>query len=285
MRSHRSHSQLNSFTKCGHQYYLTRVLRKPETPCVWLPAGKAVHTGTEKFDLETWDWQPAEMIEMLADIDIWADAFTAAFEAELDLQRAAYPDEKKWRAAGRVTKERPNKEDVAFWHSFGRHLMKMYVEWRVSTADIWEIALVNGAPGIEVEVTYPLGGVPMKGYVDRLLRSKLDGRLVVVDLKSGSRTPDSPGQLATYAIQLEEQVGEPVLWGAWYNARTGKLNEPQPLTWSEGMLGNVYSMLDRAIEQGIFLPNVDSHCKGCGVAQFCNYFGGNENADSGNRAA
>lgn len=273
MRAHRSHSQLNAYQRCGHAYYLQRVARKPELPSVWLPAGKAFHTATEEFDRAVVFNDPLE-------VENWEDVFTDAFEAELEIQRKLFPDEKKWRAAGRVTKEKPNKEDVLWWHTFGRELMVKYIDWRITSADVWEIATVNGELGVEVEVTSPLGGVPMKGWVDRLLRSKLDGRLVVVDLKSGSRTPTSPMQLATYSIQLEELLSEPVLWGAWYNARAGALDEPINLSrWTAQLLGTVYSDLDRGIEQKIFLPNIDTHCKGCGVRDFCVFQGGREDLD------
>lgn len=275
MRAHRSHSQLNAYLHCAHQFYLQRVLRKPEGPTVWLPAGKAFHTATEEFDLDVFSSNDGSPVG--ASAAYYQDVFTKKFEEELDAVRADFPDESTWRRAGRATKEKPEKETVAVWHELGRELMGMYVDWRVSTADIWEIATVNAAPGIEVEVTHPLGGVPMKGYVDRVLRSKEDGRLVVADLKTGTRTPASPMQLATYSIQLEKLMGEPVLWGAWYEARKGTLSVPIDLSnWTEQRLGKVYNDLDRGIEAGVFLPHIDTHCVSCGVRQFCIYQGGNE---------
>lgn len=277
MRAHRSHSQLNNYLHCGHQYYLTRVRRYKEQPSVWLAGGKAFHTATEEFDLDVAssdDQTPAG-----ANITFYEDKFTDAFEAELDLIRKDFPDESTWRAAGRVTKDKPNKENVLWWHTAGRTMIRDYIAWWVANAEVWEVAtLPDGRPAIEIEVTQPLGGVPLKGYLDRLLRSKLDSRLVVADLKSGSRTPASPMQLATYSVQLEPLLGgEQVLWGAWYDARKGSLGEPVNLSkWTEGLLGKVYGDLDRAIGSGVFLPNIDDHCKGCGVAKFCVYNGGRE---------
>jgi CRISPR/Cas system-associated exonuclease Cas4 (RecB family) len=40
---HRSFSQLSTFLKCAHQYYLSKVAGVPEKPAVYLVAGKAVH--------------------------------------------------------------------------------------------------------------------------------------------------------------------------------------------------------------------------------------------------
>lgn len=281
LRPHRSHSQLKAYQWCGHQYYLTRILHKPEDPSVWSPAGTAFHQATEFIDNNTFGWRRAdwEACEIEVFLSECQDKFTDIFEALLDELRVKFPDESTWRAAGKATKAKPEKENVAFWREYGRELVGKYLLWRVSTADTWEIASVNGAPGIEVEVTSPLGGVPMKGYVDRVLRSLVDGRLLVMDLKSGSRVPSSPMQLATYSIQLEEKMGEPVLWGGFYMARSGVMTEPINLApFTAQLLGKVYSDLDRSIEAGIFMPVVDDHCKGCAVRRFCVYQGGVEDA-------
>lgn len=277
MRAHRSHSQLNTFLHCGHQYYLQKVLRLPESPSVWLPAGKAFHSTTEDFDRDVLSSDDGTAVGV--NPDFYADLFTTHFEAELDELRKIEPDESKWRRAGKISQLKPNKEDIAWWHTAGREMVRDYITWRVTAADTWEIATVNGAPGIEVEVLSPVGDVPMKGWVDRVLRSKLDDRLVVVDLKSGSRTPTSPMQLALYSIQLERLMGEPVLWGGFYEARKGRLGDLIDLSvWTESLLGTVYGRLDQAITTGLFLPNIDTHCVSCGVRQFCIYQGGNENA-------
>lgn len=277
MRAHRSHSQLNSYLKCGWSYYLQKVARKPESPCVWLAAGKAFHSATERYDRQ-YVTTDDDMTDL--ELDVWRDVFTDEFERELDDIRAIYPDESTWRRAGRPTKDKPNKEDITWWHTAGREMLVDYIKWREDYADVWELASINGEPAIEVEVIEPLGGIPMKGWIDRVFRSKIDGRLVVVDLKSGSRTPASPMQLATYSVQLEPMLGgEQVLWGAWYDARKGSLGEPINLArWSEPLLGKVYTDLDRGITAGIFLPNIDSHCNNCGVAKFCIFNGGREDA-------
>lgn len=244
---------------------------------MYLAAGKAFHTATEKFDLSCEN--DPETIAIAVGYPLhWEDAFTDAFDAELEAGQVTQPDLAKWKAGGRRTKEKPNKEDVPFWHAYGRELMDLYIQWRADTCEKWEIATVPGKGlAIEIEVTSPVGGVPMKGYIDRVLRDRESGQLVVVDIKTGSRMPSSPMQLALYSVQVEELIAEPALWGAWYDARKGTLGEPIDLSvWTEGLLGHVYSNLDRAITAGIFLPNIDSHCTGCGVAKFCVYQGGRE---------
>lgn len=45
--AHRSFSQWQTFLKCSHQYYLSKVAKVPEQPAVYLAAGSAVHEAIE----------------------------------------------------------------------------------------------------------------------------------------------------------------------------------------------------------------------------------------------
>lgn len=49
---HRSFSQLSTFLKCAHQWYLGKVAGVPETPAVYLVAGNAVHAMIEQVNHE-----------------------------------------------------------------------------------------------------------------------------------------------------------------------------------------------------------------------------------------
>lgn len=44
---HRSFSQLSTFQKCAHQWFLSKVAQVPEKPAVYLAAGNAVHSMLE----------------------------------------------------------------------------------------------------------------------------------------------------------------------------------------------------------------------------------------------
>jgi len=48
--AHRSYSQMSTFYKCAHQYYLSKIAQVPEVPAVYLVAGTAVHTAIEKIN-------------------------------------------------------------------------------------------------------------------------------------------------------------------------------------------------------------------------------------------
>lgn len=48
--AHRSYSQLSTFLRCQHQYYLSKIAQVPEQPAVYLAAGNAVHSMIEAIN-------------------------------------------------------------------------------------------------------------------------------------------------------------------------------------------------------------------------------------------
>lgn len=276
-RHRRSHSQFNDYLHCSWAFRLKRINRLQEKPSVWLSGGKAFHSVSEDFDRATWQEND---LSQWSDHEQWEAGFDQHFEALLQEEREKNPgiDETQWRTAGRKTKDKPDGEDIDWWRTAGRQFITKYVDWRVATNDTLRIAhLPDGGPAIEVEMHTPLGGVPMSSYADRVFQDQDTGELLLTDMKSGSRTPDTPMQLATYAIQIERIFRRPIVWGAFYDARKGLLSEPIDLTrFDQDNLGYVYRTLDRAAEEGIFLPNIGSHCKSCGLRDFCIWQGGTE---------
>jgi putative RecB family exonuclease len=276
-RVSRSHSQLSTYLHCGWEYRLKKIAKVTERPSVWLPGGSAFHTTTEAIDHATWEIRTADELTLALYWPTWEEEFDRNFEEEIEKLREQEPDETRWRTAGRTTKDKPNGEDVAWWRAEGRAMVGRYLDWKISTVDTLRIAAVKGAPGIEVEVTVPVGGVPMRGFIDRVLEDPKTGVLMVMDLKTGSRTPDSPLQLALYSVQLEEMLGRSVTYGAFWMARKGVLTDPIDLSvWTNKNLGIIYRSLDSSIEQGLFLPNITSMCGKCGVREHCLFQGGKD---------
>ena len=278
-RRTRSYSQLADYLHCGWAYRLKKVKRVEETPSVWLPGGTAFHAATEEFDIETFELD-LSALEIDGYISKARDSFVNHFERAVEEMTEKHPDTTKWRTAGRATKEKPNGEDLDWWHEAGQEMVTNYIRWRINTNDTWAIATVEGRPAVEVEIKAPLGQTPLRHYVDRLLRDRNTNALCVMDLKSGSRMPSTPLQLATYSVLLEQMLGEPVLWGAFYDARRGYLTEPMDLSrFTPANLGVLYDTLDEAATRGLYLPKLDTHCVKCGVREFCVWQGGVEPPD------
>lgn len=267
----RSHSQLNDYLHCSWSFRLKRILRIEESPSCWLPGGIAFHAATEGFDVALWEDEATVRAEGDGP---WREEFVRSFERQIEVLTEKQPDVSKWRTAGRKTADKPNGEDLDWWHTAGQDMVTGYVNWRLTTSDTWVVATVKGAPGVEVEVRSEFGGVPVVGYVDRLFR--VDGQLVLADLKTGSRIPQ-PTQLAQYSLQLEKVAGEPITWGVYYDARKQRPTDLIDLSrFTDGKFGVIYDALDRAAEAGIFLPRMDSHCNNCGVRSACVFQGGVE---------
>jgi len=254
-----SYSQITSWMKCGEAYRLEKVVRVPSKPAWYFAGGSAVHTATEWFDTMT------AREQAVAD---GAELFREAFQQEIEKIRAQYPDIPmlEWRASGRATKEYPGKQDGNWWDNNGPAMVQGWIDFRRSTA--WQLLEV------EVEVDGQLGGVPVKAYIDRVFATP-EGELAVVDLKTGAREPESSYQLGWYADQYEQIFGQRPSIGAYWMARKNQMTEPESLhLWTRPRLDYWVNKFDIARKNNIYLPNVGSHCRSCGVADYCPATGG-----------
>lgn len=275
--AHRSYSQLNSWLRCGHAYRLERIEKVPEYPAWWFIGGQAVHSATEAVDHYHLDHReyPSD-----AELDeIWR----VAWEAELSNRRAKTDvPESEWRAGGRKTKAKPNKEDGVWWLGEGRVMLQRWVEWRQKYPN-WQVTTSPGAdrrPGIELEFNVWFGQVPVRAFVDRLFDvSSPEGlsQAVVVDIKTGSRPPDTAQQLGLYASIIEVATGgrgRPAL-GCYWDARKGDITVPEGLgRYSVDLFTGMLDNFNKAVMADIFIPNVGQACRTCGVSRYCRAVGG-----------
>lgn len=136
--------------------------------------------------------------------------------------------------------------------------------------------------GVELTLEARLGGVRLRGILDRLDRTP-DGDLVVVDYKTG-RAPGEQfmqGKLIgvqTYALLCQEVLGQrPV------QVKLLHLKEPTVITaepTDQGLRGQrtkalaLWSAIERACEHEDFGPKTGPLCKFCRFQEFCPAFGG-----------
>ena len=111
-----------------------------------------------------------------------------------------------WRAGGRATKANPNREDETWWKYEGRQMLDRWVAWRTGTHG-WKLwSDVSGIPAVEIGLNPVLGGVTVQMHIDRVFITP-ENELVILDLKTGQRTPSSDLQLAFYAAGMEKTFG------------------------------------------------------------------------------
>lgn len=190
-------------------------------------------------------------------------------------------DTDEWFKAGRGE----GTEGEEWWLGNGPRLAQNFIDWYEARDDVNVWITPDGTPAIELPVWLNFGTVPVRGYIDLVLAFGLQNpALVVVDLKSGTRKPDNPRQLAIYANAIEQTYGIRPRYGSFFMCRGGRsgteffqapieMNRP---SFDFGYLSNEFRMFDLAVSQGIFPANPGEHCRRCSVAYACAEVGGEE---------
>jgi len=250
-----SYSSMDSFQGCGERYRLEKVMGVPQTLAWYLVGGSAVHKATELLDLG----------EAESALEAW-DKTWPAMRADA-IEQAGGAD--KIRSGGRASKAHPNKENDAWWGVNGLDMVRNYLMWRERRIHSgWTLLHVEAA--FEVEV----GGVPVRGYVDRAFADP-DGAAHCVDIKTGNYTPASTLQLGVYRLGLIESIGLTCNLGSYYMARKAEATEPRSLLhYTPELLGTWLARTRTAIEEELFVPRVTSLCGTCTVAPYCVAVGG-----------
>lgn len=212
---------------------------------------------------------------MTTTADLVDPALKALFRTEFYAERANYANtpSASIRGAGKATKANPRGEDELWWLAKGPEMLQNWQTFRERTHwDIWRTP--DGTPAIELEVTGEFDGVLVKMFIDRVFRTE-SGALVILDLKSGSRTPVSDLQLGFYAGGVRQKFGVDVHGGVYWMAREGTCTPVVSLDmWTPRLLGHYARQLQTARREGIYLPNVTAMCRACGVRRYCAAVGG-----------
>lgn len=239
-------------------------MKAPQSPAWWFIAGDAIHKATEDSD---------RGVEGSA-----RDLFTRHFDAAIEAALSDGATRADIAAGGRKTKEYPNKEDEFFWRANGPVFVTNWLIWRDTMFSRgWQFyQLPNGESAIEVPVEVEFDDVLVKGYIDRVMVTD-DGEAVVIDLKSGSRTPASTLQLGIYALGMSRNFGISPTLGAYWMARQGNIAELSSLLhYTHDRVGAWFSAAKRGIEAEVFIPHVGPFCGTCSVAKFCTAVGGDD---------
>lgn len=195
-------------------------------------------------------------------------------------QDTGFPESQWFRAGAKGSQDRE------WWYANGPRMCEDFLDWYDSQDDVSVWITPDGRPAIELELNVKFGDVPVHMFVDLVLQ--MGSALVVVDLKSGAKVPDSPSQLAIYASGIELEFGKKhrPRYGSFYMLRGVGRDEPKDFFLSPVELGGYqqsvewwtrqFAMLDRAVESGVFIANPGEHCKRCGVAGACPAVGGKD---------
>lgn len=201
--------------------------------------------------------------------------FTSAFETQIaEMQAESDVPIERWSKAGKGTKAYPNGEDLAWWREQGPDMIDRWIAWRESSPwSIW--VLPDGNPCIEAEIRTPINDdVDIKMFIDRVFVNSA-GELIVLDLKTGKRTPESDLQLGVYAHGIQAQYGVRPKWGCYWMARKGEITDLVSLDrYTPGMINAWMNRYLTAVDAGLFIPNLSNMCRACGLRDYCAAYGG-----------
>lgn len=263
-RDYLSYSSLSSYLDCSERFRLERVLNAPQTGGWWFVGGHAVHTATEELDKGLSNDPVGSFLKA------WNDEVRTLTERGVDLSTI--------RAGGRKTNLWPDKENDQWWRANGQHMVIGWQQWVAARkAEGWSFyAMPDGAPAVEVPFHLTLGGVLVKGYIDRVMVNP-DGEVVIIDLKTGNTTPSSSLQLGVYALGFHAITGVMPSVGAYYMARKSELSAMSSLLhYDATMVGDWFAKTKVAIEAEVFVPHVTNLCGTCSVAPYCRAVGGSD---------
>ena len=194
----------------------------------------------------------------------WLEVFNDAVKETED--KTGIPST-EWKTAGRKTTLRPDGEDLSFWQSDGLKQVEAYQKWYAQSG--WQIATMpDGRPGIEWSADVHFGGTPVRFIVDAIYQVGED--LVIVDYKTGSRTPFGMIQAGLYAAGIEKAYGIRPKWGAFFMTRQGSLDDLIDLSHlTVEYFDYVFGAMNHSVLQGWFPPSVGDSCRMCSFQSQC----------------
>lgn len=252
----RSVSQLQSYAKCSHAYWLDRVIKVPGRKAMWFIQGTAVHEAASAYEKSMRTMSASQA----------AKVFDQVWERELAAELALQPDLTMWMVGGRKKWE----TDRNSRYALGSQQVKDYVNLNGRDAEWQPIEIIDGEPGTEVGFELDFNGVRVLGYIDLIMQHVETGEISPWDIKTGVHRPSDPYQMATYKHAIEHLTDQKVSWGYWWMSKDGGLSEPQdlrPYTWDK--VSHWYATLDAGIRGGVFLGNPGDGCFTCTARPWC----------------
>lgn len=258
---HSSYSQISEVLQCGEKYRLKRVLEAPDGVATYLIGGSVVHAVTHMIDV---GWPDGDVTG-----DDIIELCRKDFHSEVQKALAKEPDQSKWKTAGRG-----GVEDLTWWSEQVPVMVKRWVDWR-RESDLVIPTMRDGMLASELEMVIQYGGKPFKLAIDRVMQGRFTDERSIVDLKTGSREPTSPYQLAFYRDAMQMVHGVKCRWGYYWMARTGKLSKPFDLDRIPyQMTSDMAVKANAIIKQQLFIPNPGMFCGSCDVRDYCQAMGG-----------
>ena len=257
-----SYSSLNEWLTCGEKWRLKRVEHYPSRASWWSVGGSAVHEASARMEIDN----------TVTLTEAWESAF--GDQVERTLEESGEPVE-AWQAAGKRTAALPDGENGLWWHDNGPRMIQRHLD-AVEKAR-YATVMIDGEVAVELDLTVGLpdwGKVAEPLQVRSIIDRVYDGPNgpVIVDLKTGRRTPPSSLQLAFYALAVQRATGIAVQHAAYSMLRTGSLVEVPLAGIDVSSISRSVALFTTAVDEKIFIPNPGYLCPTCDVRSYCSYY-------------
>lgn len=229
-------------------------------PAAWFVQGTAFHSTVEEWEVSGRSFPESVLHEV----------YLSHWNTEMDKYLTVEPDTSKWQTGGRVKPE----DDIPRRRERGWEQVKGYVGYSLANSEWRILQLADGDYAIEYPFDMTLGEVRIIGSIDQIVEHVPTGRLMVRDLKTGSKLPSTPLQLGVYDLAIEQDWGFRTGWGDFYMAKNNAPTEPYDLShYSLELVSDWFHKLEAGIKNEVFIPNPGDACRTCGVSQFCSAVG------------
>lgn len=265
---HRSHSQVSGFAECAGREVLSRA-------CGGRPMWSNVGGGAFHKFVERWERALPSGVPDPEAVESWWNSSFAEAIAEQEAKTPQF-SRSTWYVANR------GRENEDWWRVEGLEMCRTYVKATQDDVNGMAPEMMlpvapwrDGSPMIEWEFDVKIGGQKFVGFIDQIRHDHKAQRLIVVDLKAGSRLPNGPQQLIEYAHCLALMLGLDDAYridGVFYSARNGTTRLYENLRRLETLDGFGWRVatMDRADKAGIWQFNASSSfCSSCGVNDLC----------------
>lgn len=246
-----SPSKVASFTDCALAFRFSAIDRLPQPPSPWSTKGTLVHAALERLHL-----LPAPRRTLGA-------ALGCLDDAARDL--AEHPD---------FTELNLDERAAGEFFADARDLVRRYMQLE----DPRRITPI----GLEVSLDATVGGVRLRGIIDRLELDD-DGELVVTDYKTGS-VPSIQGERKRLSgVHLYALLCEAVLGKRPRRVQLLYLRQPVAIVaeptdrssrGTRRSLNAMWQAVERACQREDFRPRPSALCDYCAFRAYCPAFGG-----------
>jgi putative RecB family exonuclease len=258
---------MTSYEQCPQAFFLERIARVWKRPAAWYATGLGVHSAVEAHEKGE-----------APTLDDMVSVAEAAFRQDINSRLEETPNAEYWQSSGRYG----GLEDIPRrFKDLRRHLSNFLMIRESTGRPIWRPD--GEAPAVEWSIDLDLDGVKVIGSVDRITEVvEPSGEvvdLVIEDVKAGSKTPEEPGQLATYAVAARRKTGLPVTKGAYLMTAKkptpkGRLSAAQVVekdltTIPVETLTARFHAADEGIKAGNWDPKPGDQCARCSVKDSC----------------